>query len=250
MLSRAVFFLFLLLGFAACKVNHLAQVEPQAYSMSAETTIPDPKTDALIAPYREQLSAEMDEQIGYAAIELVKAQPESTLGNWMTDLLEEEARLITGKEIAFALQNYGGIRIPSIPSGPVTVGKVYELMPFDNMLVIIELSGAAIETMVQRMAEKGGVPISSGLRYRINENGKAVAIEVQGKELNKNASYLIALPDYVANGGDKLVPDLNAARIETGLLIRDAIIQHIRKQTAAGNQLQSELDQRVQIQTN
>ena len=95
---------------------------------------------------------------------LTKGRPESSLGNWTADLLLAAARdLFPGYAIAFAVQNYGGLRLSEIGTGPLTVSELYELMPFDNELVLVELGGATLRAFIDHTLADGGWPVSEGL---------------------------------------------------------------------------------------
>ena len=100
----------------------------------------------LIAPYKNKMIAEINSVISYAPknINRYDGKMQSSLGNLLADLCYERANIIfkerTGKEIDFSVFNYGGIRA-SISKGAVTNKNPFELMPFENNLVVVELSG-------------------------------------------------------------------------------------------------------------
>ena len=240
----------LLLVFSACKTNHLAQVQPQFYRMEATAARSiaqsDTAIDSLIAPYKTQLDAEMNEVIGTAAITFSKGQPESTLGNWMADLQAHQTRLYTKTDIDFAVINNGGIRIPSLQAGEVTRGKIFELMPFDNMLVVLHLDINTLLQFIQKMAADGGWASSAELRYDIID-GKANNIMINGRALTEDRIYKVSISDYVANGGSDCPFFVDKKRDELGVLVRDAIIDFVKAETANGRKLMARLDNRVTI---
>lgn len=101
------------------------------------------------------------------ARERVRTQ-ETNLGNLIADAYLEKARKAI-PETQLALVNGGGIRA-SIPAGDVTLGQVLEVMPFNNMLVILRLTGAeileALENGVSKVEdEHGRFPQVAGMRY-------------------------------------------------------------------------------------
>ncbi|MFN8316800.1 MAG: 5'-nucleotidase [Chitinophagales bacterium] len=98
--------------------------------------------------------------------------------------------------------NLGGIRQPQLPAGNVTLGNIFELMPFDNMIVLLVLDGKTTKQFLDIMAASGGLPIS-GVRYTIS-NETATAISFNGVPFDENKTYTLAISDYLANGGDKL----------------------------------------------
>lgn len=240
-------FLIVALMLSGCKTNHLAEIQPQAYRM-ADTTVAaaDASMEALIAPYKAQLDAEMNEVIGVAAATLDKRTPESLLGNWMCDLLYEQIEAYTGSEIDFASVNYGGIRIPTIQKGEITRGKIFELMPFDNMIVVLHLDAATLRQFIDKIAEDGGIPVSKQLRFEIKDR-KAQNIMIKGKPIQEDKIYKVGVSDYVANGGDDCSFFVDKKRDEIGKLLRDAIIEYTEKQTAQGKQIESNLDSRIKI---
>lgn len=235
-----------LVTIAGCsKVWHKATVDYQKYDMGEPVNVDHP-IQAIIEPYKNQLDEKMNVVIGYNEVPLVKERVESNMGNWFADiLLEESSRLIT-ERVDFALQNYGGMRLPNIGAGPITIRTIYELMPFDNTLVIVEADGNVTRKLLDRIAEYGGWPISNTVSFQI-VNGKAENILINGKELDDSMTYRIALPDYIANGGDGTDYLIDLPRQEFALLIRDLLINHIKRDTEAGVNQFAEKEGRISI---
>lgn len=236
---------FLLL--VGCKTTHITNIQPEQYRIEDENISEgDPRTDSLINPYRSQLEAEMNQIIGEAAMDLTKGDTESTLGNWYSDLLHERSEHYLGKPIDFAIMNNGGIRIPAITKGPVTKGKIFELMPFDNMMVVVYLDKAHLMEMINHMAAGRGWPVSKTLRYKIRE-GVPEHILLHGKPLEDDKVYAIGVSDYLADGGGRCDYLVGQKRVDLGVFMRDAIIEYIQKQTKEGKKLAANLDGRVQV---
>jgi 2',3'-cyclic-nucleotide 2'-phosphodiesterase (5'-nucleotidase family) len=144
----------------------------------------------------------------------------------------------------FAVSNYGGMRVPSITPGPLTVGEIFELASFDNAIVIVETPGNLVDSLFQLIAGRGGWPMSKGLRIVIQDN-KVKSMTLHGAAIERNKTYRIAMPDYVANGGDDagfLVP---LARENTGLVLRDALIAVAKRTGAEGHAITSTLEGRI-----
>ena len=233
----------LILG--GCKVNHLSQQETEFYRLEqSQYGQADQEIEAIIAPYKENLDAQMNEVIGEVVSDLTKARPESTLGNWFADAVYEYSKRLTKDELAFALQNYGGVRIPSIPKGPLSRGKIYELMPFDNMILILDLDASTLKTLINKMAADGGWPVSKQLRYEIKDK-KAVNITLNGTPIDDAKIYKVVIPDYIANGGGGCHFLREKTRKDYGVLVRDALITYVEEQTAAGKKLNATLDGRI-----
>lgn len=183
-----------------------------------------------IHPYKQKMDAMMNEVIGTSLTNLEKEQPEGTLNNLMTDACIDYATYTAGKPADLAFLNYGGIRIPRISAGDITRGKIFELMPFDNQLVWLKISGSAVHELVQLSSQSNGWPMS-GVRMKI-VNGKAEQILINGQPLDTAISYSIITSDYLAGGGDKTFMLTNPIeRVDFGYLLRDAIIDYVRKQT-------------------
>ena len=148
---------------------------------------------------------------------------ESELGNLLADITYQKAIKYGKQPVDFAIVNLGGIRIPQLPAGDITLGKVYELMPFDNAIVIVELNGNETKQFFDIMAKEGGIPIANA-KYTIKD-GKAIDIFINGVELTESSNYKIALSDYLANGGDNLSLFIGKKQIATNKLLRDAFIE-------------------------
>lgn len=200
----------------------------------------------MIDPYRQQIQAEMEKVIGHCAKTLTKQKPEGTLGNWISDLIAKRAAEKLGSPVDFAVQNYGGIRIGSLPAGPISNAVVFELMPFDNQIVVIHLTGAQLQQFIDHMAASDGWPVSAGLRFDIAHK-KPTNIMIGGEPLDDTRVYHFALPDYIANGGDNCFFLTDLPRDELPYMVRDAIADEVRALHAAGRQVTAELDGRIKI---
>jgi 2',3'-cyclic-nucleotide 2'-phosphodiesterase (5'-nucleotidase family) len=198
----------------------------------------------MIIPYREKLSAEMNEVIGLASSSLEKGTGESTLGNWVADAVLSQAELIAHRFFDFAICNSGGLRIPSLPAGPITRGQIFELMPFDNYLVTMQVPGTVVGQLFDHMAESGGWPISNGVSYEI-KGQKAQNIIIKNRQLDPDETYEFVLSDYLAEGGSNL--DFLKAYPHQNLNIyyRDAIIEFALLKHAASSSIDARIEGRI-----
>lgn len=230
------------------KVNHLSEVYPTYYRVSDERRLKsdDGGTEALIKPYRAKLSAEMDQVIGQSSTAMYKAKPESPLGNWLCDATLSYAERHQNEELDFAVCNYGGIRLGSLPSGPITRGKIFELMPFDNYLVIVEASGAVVKKLFDTMSEKDGWPISGTVKYTITE-GVPSDITIKGNPIEDDKMYKVVMSDYIAYGGDRCDYLKDQKISNTGVLFRDALIKEVQYQQEMQGGIIGKKDGRVQV---
>ncbi|MFT4666156.1 MAG: 2',3'-cyclic-nucleotide 2'-phosphodiesterase (5'-nucleotidase family) [Polaribacter sp.] len=224
------------------KTWQVKEVKVDQYRMTNEMPS-DSAINKIIEPYRKDLSKVMNVTIGESAVLLLKARPEGTLNNFVGDLLYERTTHYYGP-IDFAIANYGGIRIPSIPPGPVAIGKVYELMPFDNQIVILKMKGALLQQLLDRIAERRGWAVSKQLRFEIAAD-KATAVTINGEPLDLLKEYLVSIPDYIANGGDSCDFLEAAERFDLNILVRDAMIEFVKKTEEEGQMLNAVLDGRI-----
>lgn len=226
-------FIFLILAFTSCKsVQHQTNTEVNYFSLD-EAEESDESILAIISPYKEEMEKAMDIAIGDLDQKLVKDKPNSNMGNWFADILLEEANNLFSRPVDIAVQNYGGLRLPYVAAGPLTIGKIYELMPFDNTLVVLDMQKDELINFLNGIAIYGGWPISKSLEFEIGEQG-AENIKVAKATLQDDKIYRVAMPDYVANGGDgnDLLPSI--PHEDSGLFIRDVVIDNLKKKLQKG----------------
>ncbi len=212
------------------------------------SAIPDaPEVDSLVHPYRDSLEKVVSRIIGMAEGRFTKGKPESSLGNLVADALLEEARLIDEDTVHFAVTNSGGLRIPSLGPGPIRIEQIYELMPFENMIVILTLTSAEVDSLAQQIAARGGEPVS-GITFRITPSGQAFDIRIGGVPLQAGKLYRVATIDYLANGGGNM-PALWSpqARKNTTVRLRDAIIHYIERRYRRGEAIRPRVEGRIQL---
>ncbi|MBL7730583.1 MAG: 5'-nucleotidase C-terminal domain-containing protein [Chitinophagaceae bacterium] len=237
--------LFLILAITGfhCKPSYQAQ-QLQYKNYRIATALPkDSSQVVFLQPYRDNVNKTMNEVVGMAEVSLEKKQPEGTLGNFMVDAFLTMAREKYNTPVDVAFVNFGGIRLTQLPAGEVTVGKVFELMPFDNVLLIQKIKGSVFQQLLDLVAERGGWPMA-GLTMQI-KNKKAVNVMIGGKPLDPAATYTIANSDFIANGGDNADMLRGIPQISSGYLMRDAIIDYIRKLKSQGKNISAKLENRV-----
>ena len=197
-------------------------VEIEYHNSDISTTKLDSSIWNIITPYKETLDADMNEVLCYAKINLKKGQPESLLGNWTADLCLEKAQDLFQDTIDMVLFNNGGLRA-SLSEGDITKRDIYQLMPFENELVILSLSLDDVDNLMNYLKYTGGQPSAFSEWFKIDE-----------------LPFYVLTTDYLANGGDKMRFFKNKHQNVLGVKMRDAIIQYcIEKDTIA-----SQLDNR------
>ena len=217
-------------------------------SVSEELGTMDSTIVKLYAPYKNILEKDMNRVLAISEKELVKDKPESLLTNFLADLLLEQGAVVANDHQlsltpAVSFFNYGGIR-SSLPKGEITVGNIFELMPFENELVFIELKGDKMQAFMDYIADHGGGSVG-GARMVI-ANDKANDVKIGGKEIDFNKNYWLVTNDYVAAGGDGLeMLAENEQFINSGEKIRDAIIDYLEELTNNNQHVNPKLDERI-----
>lgn len=185
----------------------------------------DPEVDSLVAPYRRALALEMNRVIGEATADMQVARPNSTLGQWVTDIVLQFGKdsLLNAqpeKLPVIAILNTGGIRA-SLSKGPISVGDIYKLMPFDNQLIALKLPVSQIVEIEAYVQKTGGEPIAGFTMV----NGKIVIDNLA------ESSYLwVITTDFLANGGDKMLFFQTATeKILSPVLLRDLLLREVER---------------------
>ncbi|MFD2037235.1 5'-nucleotidase C-terminal domain-containing protein [Belliella marina] len=204
--------------------------------------IPDPETQTFVNPYKEEMEAEMNQVIGESSISLTKGQGESLLGNFVTNIQKEFAEETYGYQVDISLMNNGGMR-NELPEGAITLGHIYELSPFDNYLVILELQAADVKNLAEFIARRKNMAIQ-GLSV-VGLEDELLSFQINGKEVMENQTYLLVINDYLANGGDDMEFLAGLPKKEdSNILLRDMLINMIKKKTGKGEKLYAQIEGR------
>jgi 2',3'-cyclic-nucleotide 2'-phosphodiesterase (5'-nucleotidase family) len=225
LLKQQYFALFITLFALSCRTVQVPTAVAYHDYRITDSLAKDARLIAMMAPYRDSVDRSMNAVVGYVESALEKKQPQGSLGNFMVDALYYGGKTKFGFEPDLAVVNYGGIRLTQVPAGKMTRGKVFELMPFDNLLVLQQIKGDVLKQFLDHTAVAGGWPLA-GVSMEIRDK-KAVNILIKGQPLDPNKTYNLINSDYVANGGDnaamlKAIPQKNL-----GYLMRDAIFDYI-----------------------
>jgi len=163
-----------------------------------------------VKPYREHINKDLDNVLAYCPVTLDKSDGkwQTTIGNLMADVTLQRGNIVfkarEKKEIDLCILNNGGIRA-MLPKGNVTARTAYEIMPFENSLVVMALKGEQIFELVNYFIATQKPHPLAGITFTISKDKAAKNILVQGKPLDKDAIYYVATNDYLSNGGDNMV---------------------------------------------
>lgn len=229
---------FLLLGIAlftltACKTTSLqvANVQTQK-NISINKELKDDEGFAkFIEPYTLKLNKEMNQKISYTQVNLTKEGDNSNLGNLLADYTFDGADVWTkanlNKNVDAALINIGGIRT-TIGKGDILLKNVFEVMPFENEVIIVKMKGSDLQGLFDYYAKtQVNNPVSH--LYIATNNGQLTKTLINGKVVNPAQDYYIATSDYLALGGDNMKFFSKGESIPTGIKLRDLFIDYFKK---------------------
>lgn len=241
---RLTFLLLITVALASCsKSFSVSSSNTTYYNINSELP-KDSATLAFIRPYADSLNKNMSAVIGYLQTDLPKGKPESLMGNFFCNALLQQSQKYFSEKADLCIMNYGGLRIPLLSKGNITTGKIFELMPFDNFLILMKINGSKLQEVLHHVAADGGWPIA-GASFKI-KNNHAEAVLINGATLDESKEYYLLISDYMAEGGDKLEMLKGIAFNNSGVFVRDALIEYIQQQTLQGNTINAELDGRIQ----
>jgi 2',3'-cyclic-nucleotide 2'-phosphodiesterase (5'-nucleotidase family) len=227
-------------------------------SKASQTTVDggipdDPNVDKMLEPYSGKVRA-LDSVIGKLDNELKKGGlGGGTLGNFVTDGMRAEAAAILGQPIDLVVTNSGGLRKASIAPGDLRVLDIFELLPFENKLVVLELSGEQLLQVLRVVISSREPQAGARVTYRINADKKPeldsvtlIAVTGQEKPIDPAATYRVVTIDYllsVSGGNFAMLHEAKSTK-PLGITIRDAIIEYVKAETAAGRSIKGKLDGR------
>lgn len=251
-LSKLLLICLVLNKFAVCcKENHSQLSKVKGEQIKLDSSLAE--SEAIlktIEPYKDSLIRQIEVELCYNPRDLRKTESEfeSSLGNFFA-----EACFIVGdsvfykhenKHIDLVLFNYGGLRT-NIDQGPVTVGDVFRLMPFENKLVVVELKPAQMQALLDYLKSRKRAHPIAGLRAEFGP-GERQMVSIGGKPLDPNRNYYVLTSDYLQHGGDRMdflkEPEL---LFVSQWKVRDALMAYLK----AVDTLHTEMDGRLAFTT-
>lgn len=241
-MNRQCIYLLLAIFMLACKGHYVKQSENFSHLPLKELSNV-PSGDSLINPYRSKIQSEMNRIIGQSSGALTREGSQSTLGNFVCDAMNYAAlKQLSINRPYLVLVNRGSLR-NNLPEGNITVGNVFELMPFENELVLVEITGkkllSGLKTIVYKKHSFYGLKLSL-------VNDSITERSINGRNIYKDSSYCVITSDYLANGGDSFnFFSKPISMVSANLKIRDAIIMYCEELSRLNKQIVPYKDDRL-----
>ncbi|MEN6389087.1 MAG: 5'-nucleotidase C-terminal domain-containing protein [Syntrophomonas sp.] len=227
------------------------------YGYKASSPVVDNSVKKIVADTIEEEAPILLEELGSARVDLTRTQAdspfgESLAGNWDADVI----RTSSAAQIAF--QNNGGLRC-DIARGTVTMGTIYQFLPFDNVIITFDMTGSQLKTILEEAVMDSGKGIQvSGLKFAYDPDqpslSRVVSISLSDGtpiDMNDNTkTYRVATNDFLAGGTTASPKDgftfasQSSNLVDTHIVVRDILANAVK---AAGSQgIGADIEKRIQ----
>ncbi|HVS80228.1 MAG TPA: 5'-nucleotidase C-terminal domain-containing protein [Pyrinomonadaceae bacterium] len=208
----------------------------------------DPAVDKMLAVYGPKVRA-LDVIIGKLKGELRKGGTGAgSLGNFVADGMRAEASIKLGKPVDLAIMNGGGLRRNTVGEGDVRARDIFELLPFENALVTLDLTGEQVLKLLGVVVSSHEAQSGARITYIIKADKSSAleAAKLLTREIEPKATYTVVTIDYLVNvGGDRYAVLREGKNTQPlGITLRDAIMDYVKAETAAGRDIKPNLDGR------
>lgn len=206
---------------------------------------PDPEVRAIVDRYQAELQEALGKTVGETRTSILRGTSravESEMGNFVSDSMRTYY-----PDVDFAFQNAGGLRA-DIDEGPITLEEVYTVLPFNNTLVTMNLTGAQVEQVLEEGANSqyGTVQVS-GLKWAYDAEApfgdRVTRVTLpDGTPIDPNATYKIATNNFMATGGDQfttLTQGQNTTDTQTNLV--DTVVHYLELNSPVDPQVEGRL---------
>lgn len=230
------FFLLYIFIFFSCKELKLQLNKIEGSQIQITDSLSaDAEIESFIKPFKEHIQKDLDSTLAYAVDTYSKSDGHlnTAIGNFMADAIYDEANPLfksrTGQDTDMVLLNYGGIR-SIISKGNVSTRTAFEIMPFENSIIVVALKGTQIDSMVTYLASRKTAHPISKMKLVVDKNFNVVEVTIKGEKINANKTYYLATNDYLYNNGD----NMRFFRPNEGInvlnyKVRNALIDYFKK---------------------
>ena len=216
------------------ETGKLKDIKAKYVELNTAIIKPDTNMQKIVEAKR---APNVDTAVGKAATDVkLKSNKEneidSPLGNLFADIIKDQA-----KEADFALHNTGGVRV-DILEGDITKRDIISAFPFPNKVMLVRVNGAFIRKLAATsLHEKRSLFQYSKeiqLQYRWKHNrAELISIKLNGQEIDKDKMYLIAVNDYIANGGSEgyMFKKITDKKVISDKYLSDFFTAYVKAQT-------------------
>jgi 2',3'-cyclic-nucleotide 2'-phosphodiesterase (5'-nucleotidase family) len=235
---------------SSCTGTKIKSVTTGSIEFNSQNTSLDSSAYKLVAPFKAEMDKIMNEVLVSSDSVLTKDLPESSLGNFVSDAVLKKTndyyKPSDNLPAHICLLNNGGLRA-QLPKGIITRGNAFELMPFENTIVILTLTGEKTKQLFQSLVDFNGAPFGGAT---IKARGKKITeLRINGELFDINKNYKVVTSDYLAGGGDKYDFFKNPLKTDTiNYKLRDAIIDYMIELNKKGITIKSKKDGRIKFE--
>jgi 2',3'-cyclic-nucleotide 2'-phosphodiesterase (5'-nucleotidase family) len=243
--------LFLLLLFLqGCAGNlSVTQTTTQQYIINDQQAEAS-SINSLVKPYRDSLDAKVNRVLATSDAEMMQGSGRNlkpmqiAMGNFMVDacmdIAKQKAKELNKPSPDISIFTWGSVR-GSLPAGDITLRNIYQLMPFENEMVVLKLSGSQTKALLNQLAMNFS-PIAGATILK----GELNQISINGSPLDETKFYYVLASDYLSFGGDNLsILEDVTDRYLCGIKVRDALVQYLENLKANGKTLTPNYEQRI-----
>lgn len=223
-----------------------------------DSSVPDDRSvDQMLSAYSPKVRA-LDNIVGTLKGELRKSGVGAgSIGNFVTDGMRAQAALRLGKPIDVAIMNGGGMRRNSITEGELRARDIFELLPFENSLITLDLTGEQLlkllEVVISGREGQSGARLTYATKAdKSSQLEKAKLLDASGREkdIDPRATYTIVTIDYLYSVGGRYSVLREGTDVKAlGITLRDAVTDYVKSETAAHRDIKARLDDRYVLDT-
>ncbi|WP_395167721.1 bifunctional metallophosphatase/5'-nucleotidase [Francisella salimarina] len=211
-----------------CHTSDVCKVTPEVINLAQATKNlkPNREVSNIIAKYNNSVKSELDKIITKAPADMSDEAQDGYYNIPLTYTLADIIKNQTGSDLA--LVNSHGIR-RSLPQGNITYGMIYEAMPFDNMVVTMDIKGSDLFKLIEHSLQPLGdkqVGVFAGLNITLDKSNKIKRILIDNQPLDENNTYKLATIDFLTTGGDGFIFDNVKNYKDTNITIRDMVTEY------------------------
>ena len=221
--------------------------EAETDTVYTQEVTADARVQRIVDRCAREVQRALGEVVGEAASPITRGTGETEMGNFVTDAMRDYA-LHIDPEVDFAFTNSGGLRA-DIDQGPITLEEIYAVLPFNNTIVLMDLTGAQVIQVLEEGADHpsyGTVQVS-GLEWTYDANapfGSRVT-EVRlpdGQLIDPTATYTIATNNFMAAGGDQFTTLTQGTNVvDTQVNLVDAVVHYLELYSPVDPQVEGRL---------